>query len=405
MKQFYLLTCICCFAFSQVLEAQPAILDTTVIHDSTNRCGFGPLSFTYTVDSAHPFVVHFIPSPNDTGFRYYWSFGDGAVDSTDQTPTHTYPSTTSTAYFVGLLRTRIGGSCTDRATQEIIVSGAPPPPPPSSCAVSLIEQRDTGSRYTFTATPTGQVRDSSFTYRWLINDTLVSTAASFAYTFPRAGAYQICVFQTSPDSGCNAGQCENLYVATDSTGGDTTVVPPPATCSVSFTYSIDSLRPNQVSFHATAYPASDSTIYYWVIVSDSSTTTPPITPVILSGSHPNYTFPDTGEYTVTLWTTAPDMCRANTAQDIRINRSGEDRLTAYPNPVRDIVHVNLILQKAGPIRITLFSALGNLMGAEQIGGVQGLNILSIPVKSLPTGIYFMHLQYGNTSSESRFQKL
>lgn len=390
MKQFYLLTCLCCLAFSQNLEAQVAS------RDSTTGCPFGPVSFTYTIDTFNFLTVHFIPSPNDTGYTYLWGFGDGST-STLSTPSHTYASTGG--YLAALVVTKAG--CSDQGSQSISISGPPPPPPPPSCSVSLLAQKDSGFQYTLSAYPSNQGRDSTFTYRWLINDTLVSTRSVFAYTFPRPGFYQICVFQSSPDSSCNAEQCQNLDVAADTT----VVPPPPPTCSVFFTYTIDSLNAGLVSFHAVASPAPDSTSYYWVITSDSLTRTPPITPVVLTGSNPTYTFSDTGEYTVTLRTTAPSGCTAYTAQDIRISQTGTNHLKAYPNPVTDVVHVNLVLQKTEPVYITIFSSMGNLMDKVQVGGVQGLNILSIPVKKLPPGIYFMHLQYGNSSSESRFQKL
>lgn len=401
MKQFYLLICLCSFAFSPTLMAQSTGNDTTVYRDSTDRCGFGPISFRYTVDSANPFTLHFIPSPNDTGYSYYWSFGDGTVDSTDRTPTHTFPSPRE--YFVGLMVTKTGVACSDRTTQTILIPGPPPPPPPPpSCNAGFYpsSQGDLIRVY-----PTDTIPGALSI--WNFGDSAASViglAPTHIYTHP--GTYVITHIISDTATHCTDTASQTLWVAGDSTlGGDTTIVPPPVTCSSSFTYRIDSLHPSQVSLYGNALPFSDSTSYSWMISSDSATATPPITPVILIGRQTVFTFPDTGTYEVILSTTSPSGCTSYAAQVIQISQSGSDHLIAYPDPVRDVVHVNLFLQQAGPIHITLFGATGNLMGGEQTAGVRGLNILSIPVRNLPTGIYFMHLQYGKTSSESRFQKL
>jgi PKD repeat protein len=356
--------------------------DTTVTPPSCNA------GFTYnTIGDS----VQFYAGDTTAGTVNTWYFGDGSATSAAPSPFHIYaPGTYSVIHLVSDSATH----CFDSTSQSITV-GRPP------CSVIIGTQLDTGLTYTLTATAQNAGNDSAFTYQWLINDSLVSTAQSFVYTFPRPGSYQVCVFQNSPDSSCHVENCQSLYVF-----GDTTHTPPPPvdTCSVTFTYTSDSLQPATVHFHAVSVPFSDSTTYTWTISADSNFATPLAAPFILTGSDLVYTFPDTGKYFVQLRASTPE-CTAYTAQVITISRPKSNHIKAYPNPVRDVVHVNLTLPAAETIRVTIFNAEGIPVDAYETGGVRGLNILSIPVKNLMRGIYFMHLQYGTTSSESRFQKL
>ncbi|TDW96488.1 PKD domain-containing protein [Dinghuibacter silviterrae] len=334
--------------------------------------------------------VQFYSNDTAPGVVNTWYFGDGSAPGTGPSPVHVFAP--NQIYSVLHLVSDSAHHCQDSSSQRITI-GRPP------CSVTISTQQDTGMTYTFTAATTNFGTDTSETYRWYINATLVSTASSFTYTFQLARDYQVCVLQTSPDSGCTAQQCITLTVP-----ADTTTPPPPDTCSVFFVYSMDTLHPGLVAFHAIATPKSDSTVYTWFISTDSGSTGPAITPVTLTGSNPEYTFQDNGEYAVQL-TAATPGCTAFTDQVITISHIQNTRIKTYPNPVTDIVHVNLNLPVTEPIRVTIYNAEGVPMDAFQTGGVSGLNILSIPVKNLSRGIYFMHIQYGNTSRESRFQKL
>jgi hypothetical protein len=178
-------------------------------------------------------------------------------------------------------------------------------------------------------------------------------------------------------------------------------------CSVTFSYSFDSTNTKTVHFQA--YPVPDSSnnvIWYISKGADSSSK------ITLNGMDPTYTFPDTGVYTVQVEAGQLNGCVGIAQTQIVVTghtwistpNDSVPRIQSYPNPATDFVNLKVTLKTAGPISITIFSAMGTQVGVVQTSGASGDNQVSIPVKNLPQGIYFMHIQTGNTSSQSRFQK-
>ena len=64
------------------------------------------------------------------------------------------------------------------------------------------------------------------------------------------------------------------------------------------------------------------------------------------------------------------------------------------------------LDKAATIYIRVYSSMGGEILSTSQPGYPGSNQIVIPVASLPTGIYYVQLQYGNTiTKKSKIQKV
>jgi PKD repeat protein len=68
----------------------------------------------------------------------------------------------------------------------------------------------------------------------------------------------------------------------------------------------------------------------------------------------------------------------------------------YPNPVSDILGVDLALPAPGGINLQVVDNSGRMISQQVISGTQGLNVIQIPVASLGGGVYRLLIQYGGT---------
>ena len=68
----------------------------------------------------------------------------------------------------------------------------------------------------------------------------------------------------------------------------------------------------------------------------------------------------------------------------------KDKITVFPNPVQHCVYVHLNEEITSPVEVRLFGASGRLFYESKSNGNF---ILPIPVERLPTGVYFIRLEY------------
>ncbi len=374
-------------------------------HDSTgSRCSLTYLSFSYSTDSASHRAVHFLPSPDSSGYHYYWNFGDGST-STQAAPTHTYAAGPS-SYTVNLVATQSGlDSCQGVAQNTIYFndstgSDSTRTPCSMDSSASFSSYADSSNKLEVHFIP--QPNSSTFNYYWTFGDGTQSRLAAPVHVYAHPGTYDVNVNITSTPLPGYTDSCQS-YADHTVTVDSTTTGP---ACSVSFGYSFGSTNAKTITFHA--YPVPDSAVSaQWNIVNVDSSYI-----YNLTGLAPTVTVGDTGLYIVTLQTQSASGCSAYVQSFVEI--SGKTwlstpndtvaRIQSYPNPATDIVNLKVTLKSDGPISITIFSAMGSQVGVIQTSGASGDNQVSIPVKNLPQGIYFMHIQTGNTSSQSRFQK-
>jgi hypothetical protein len=80
-------------------------------------------------------------------------------------------------------------------------------------------------------------------------------------------------------------------------------------------------------------------------------------------------------------------------------------ISSYPNPATSQANLVVTMDKPATIYIRVYSSMGSEILSTSQAGYPGSNPIVIPVASLPTGIYYVQLQYGNTILKSKIQKL
>ncbi|MES1249341.1 MAG: T9SS type A sorting domain-containing protein, partial [Chitinophaga rupis] len=174
------------------------------------------------------------------------------------------------------------------------------------------------------------------------------------------------------------------------------------TCKISFTYTKTPSNPYQVTFTAQDSTGLDSLIWQVVNIADS------LHSVFLSGHNPTYIFPDSGCYLVLLSAIAPGGCRSSSQQTIctdTIPSNAINFISSYPNPAASQANLNVNLGTDNTIHITVFNSMGNQVLTTVVAGNKGQNHVTLPISNLPTGIYYIQIQYGNEIKRSKIQKL
>ena len=69
-------------------------------------------------------------------------------------------------------------------------------------------------------------------------------------------------------------------------------------------------------------------------------------------------------------------------------------VTLYPNPVQNITKLNITLDQAQVIKVSINDALGNRINQMEITGQKGMNEKTIDLSSVPKGSYMIRIQAG-----------
>jgi hypothetical protein len=69
-------------------------------------------------------------------------------------------------------------------------------------------------------------------------------------------------------------------------------------------------------------------------------------------------------------------------------------VTLYPNPVKSFTKLNITLDQAQVIKVSVNDALGNLVKQIQINGQKGMNEKTLDLSIVPTGSYMIRIQAG-----------
>ncbi|MBD0259647.1 MAG: T9SS type A sorting domain-containing protein, partial [Cytophagales bacterium] len=81
--------------------------------------------------------------------------------------------------------------------------------------------------------------------------------------------------------------------------------------------------------------------------------------------------------------------------------SGEAFLKAYPNPVVDKLHLQL-LDQAGPVRVQLFDPLGRLHYQQVLQPADGKRVVDLT--GLPRGLYVVRAESGGQTYRIKVRK-
>lgn len=92
-------------------------------------------------------------------------------------------------------------------------------------------------------------------------------------------------------------------------------------------------------------------------------------------------------------TVAPDA--SNEATAIRL----------YPNPVKDLMMLELDLEENTPVQVGVYNMQGQVMTTRRFEGTQGVAAYKLDVRELSAGVYFLSVIAGNERFSRKFIKL
>jgi hypothetical protein len=88
----------------------------------------------------------------------------------------------------------------------------------------------------------------------------------------------------------------------------------------------------------------------------------------------------------------------------QIDIGGRGKLTLYPNPVIDQLHIAYNTHIVGSVFLKITDLQGRIMHQQTISSQMGTNQIIILVTELRGGLYLFHLQNGNSVESIKFLK-
>ncbi|MCB9235082.1 MAG: PKD domain-containing protein [Bacteroidia bacterium] len=373
------------------------------------------------------------------GSSWSWDFGDGSSTSTQQNPSHTFPSG-GTYYVCQTVSSACGGNVTVCDSVAIICAA-----PAASFTSSAV-----GYDVAFTSTSSG-----ANGWSWDFGDGNTSATQNPNHTYGSAGTYTVCLIVSNicgADTFCqvqtvscpvpspNFSASVNLFTASfadmsQSTGtasylwdfgdGGTSTTASPAhtyaaagsytvcltitdvcgtdsscktvtiTCPVptaGFTFTTTNLTAN---FTNTSSSGVGST-FSWDF-GDGNTST---------ATDPSHTFGANGVYFVCM--TVHDTCGTNTICDsvpvVLIGLNNPDfnpEFNLYPNPGSGGVNLEIALNKEEKVQIQVTNLMGQTLESLNLGRTQAVKT-RLNLNHLAEGVYLIRLQAGEQQMVRRF---
>jgi PKD repeat protein len=344
------------------------------------------ISFQSYRDSLNPHLYSFISTPVLSGGRVdsiFWFINDTLVGVGQNLSNHYFAGGVYTIC-VRLLTTK--GCVAEQCSQlNVGVSG-------STCGLYAYFNytADSSNPQLIKFSP---VPDSSQNkYYWNFGDGSSSSARTPSHLYASGGTYPITLRITvhSGLDSCVADTTESIYVA------------PKDTCKVGFMYKADPKKASEIHFSADSARNIDSVTWIITRISDSTILT------VLSGKTPVYTFQDPGCYSVYMSAKTSKGCVSSATGILcldSIPSKDNGFIASYPNPATGQVYLDLHLPGDYAVRFSIFNTMGYQVQVNTIAGFKGQNHFTIPIGSLPSGLYYAQIQYGNERFKSRIQKL
>lgn len=355
-----------CGIYNVSLTIATSAFCTNTYNTSVTVSGGITPSFTYTVDTTSGDVA-FQPQPLGLNLNYIWDFGDGSYDSTIA-PNHTYPSGT---YNVCLTVYDDDSLCTATICDSVAVYVAPP-----TCTTTFTYNDNGSGNVSFSVSPF----DFNMTYNWDFGDGTTGTGGFTFHTYPVAGTYYACLTAVDSATMCTSISCDTIVLAVD-----------PTACNFTFNYFDNN---GQVGFSANP-PTFNS--YSWDFGDGNSGT----------GAATSNTYAASGTYYVCATITDGFNGCTNTYCDsvtvvitgISENHDPGFLLSAYPNPVSDLLTIAYTLNERSMTTFEIFDLLGNEISAVSGMENSGRHQLILNTQTFSKGAYLIKLstEKGNTS--------
>ena len=89
---------------------------------------------------------------------------------------------------------------------------------------------------------------------------------------------------------------------------------------------------------------------------------------------------------------------------LRVTCDGKNSLAVFPNPVKDILTVNVTTERTERIELMLYDAMGKLVKRERSSVFAGINQLQMDVQSLANGTYTLKAIWGENTQHVKVIK-
>jgi hypothetical protein len=116
-----------------------------------------------------------------------------------------------------------------------------------------------------------------------------------------------------------------------------------------------------------------------------------------SSSETSYSFTDNDP--------VPDMLYRITEYDInwRAYHTGligtscnvPEKIKIWPNPIRDMVYINIVAENQSQVSVNLFDSKGSLIRSQKDNVMRGSTLFHIYTGSFPSGVYYLSLEWGS----------
>jgi PKD repeat protein len=341
-------------------------------------------SFTATLDSNNRVKV---VAKNKNYTSYYWNFGDG-TSSTNQSDTHSYRSAGYKTICLGVYDST--KNCQDSVCKTILING-------NNNRKCKAEFRYSASKNTvsFTNASTNtQGSKSGMAYSWSFGDGKSSNTKSPSHTYSKDGIYNVCLSLYDSAGRCQSSYCDSVEIK--------------GSCYSYFEVVLDSSTKYRLKLINKA--SKKSTHFYRWTFGDGNTST---------SRNPSHTYQSFGWYEVCLKvmdtslkciTTYCDSIGMDStgkmlkngafeiviSDDGKLNVSDNEKLdfSIYPNPVRDVLTLNLAYTKPGHSHYQMIDLLGRVVAESEIISLKS----EISVRDLTPGIYWVRVIQGQTVS-------
>lgn len=341
-----------------------------------------PASFVWLLDSTQNGTVVFnSTSPGmDTSTLVVWNFGDG-TSFNGLNAIHTYNSTGS--YLVCMTQTTSNGCMSDTCI-NINVTVDNPSPCSLVALFDALPAPNTNSTFLFVNTSLNS--DSSAFVTWSFGDGTSATGNNISHSYNQPGNYLVCM-QVALSNNCFADTCISVTVIN------------PTPCNLFADFSVAASPSTTHGYLFTAsnnYPSAQMNWYF----SDSSFAT---------GQVVQHVFPGPGNYTICLNVSLAG-CTADTCISITIDSAvsipqPSNVLITYPNPAHNQLSFVVNSNQNQSLVATIYNLQNVMIAQYNLSMVSGNQAVTLPINTLPPGMYVLKLNYGGQVSASLFQKL
>lgn len=323
-------------------------------------CGAGTLCQSVTVSCAAPVSIFDYEASDLTALfedqssggpsSWSWDFGDGSI-SQQENPEHTYaePGT----YTVCLA---VGSVCgTDEQCMSVTVNCELP--------TSQYSYTTTNLTASFTDLSTG----SPTSWSWTFGDGVIATAQNPTHHFNQDGTYTVCL-TTANECGDGDTKCRTV------------------TLDCALPVALFSANGNGLALNFEDASTGFPTTWSWDF-GDGETSTE---------SSPYHAFSVANSYNICL--TVTNDCGEDTACQLVLiidalnTPESINSWNLMPNPVSEVLYVQVDNSLAQKGQLTMFSFEGKLIRQQEVDFHIGENKFQWPVDDLSSGVYFVRLQ-------------